>query len=336
MTTVRSPRGTRPRQRTRDGGEALRELLQAHEPLLAASAVAAGLGVLRPRSGPKRLAAEALGFLRLVAPGMGPRSRTAAIREEVRRGCLAAASLEDVSRIVALWRKVLPTILPGTAPGTDALLAASIDSLERAIKEAVRTAERDRVDVVVVGASAGGLTALEALLDPLDASLPGTLLVVLHVSERSPGLIPAVLARASSLEIAWAVDGASLQLGHVFVAPPGHHLVCAPEGLRVLATPPVRFLRPSIDVLFQSAAFTFGRRVLSVVLSGTGTDGAAGTQAVRAHGGLTLAQSPRSAQFSGMPEATIATGAVDRILSVERLGSTVRTAVSRGRRAMNA
>jgi two-component system chemotaxis response regulator CheB len=95
--------------------------------------------------------------------------------------------------------------------------------------------------------------------------------------------------------------------------------------------PPVRMLRPSVDVLFESAAVAFGRHLLSVVLTGTGSDGAAGTRAVHARGGVALVQSPDSAEFAGMPEAAIATGAADRVVSLARIGRALGVAAREGR-----
>jgi two-component system chemotaxis response regulator CheB len=227
---------------------------------------------------------------------------------------------------------VLPPILEGESRTSDAERVQ--DALERIELELGRAAaewDPQRIDLVVVGASAGGLAALTDVVAALEAGLPATILVVLHVGERSPGMIPTLLARHSALDIAWAVDGAALHLGHAFVAPPGRHLLVRAEALALVEGPPVHYVRPSVDLLFASAAETFGQRVAAVVLSGTGSDGAAGIRAVREHGGITFAQSPAAAEFRGMPDAAIATGAVTRVTTAGRIGERLWRAVTGGR-----
>jgi two-component system chemotaxis response regulator CheB len=321
------------RGRARDGPE-LRELLLAQEGLLAATAVAAGLGTIRTRSAPARLAAEARRFVRLLAAALeSQRALTAAAHEEVRLGALAASSLEQRARVLALWRRVLPPVLEGEGRAAHARrLDEAFDRTERELTRAAGSWDRERVDVVVVGASAGGLAALGDLVSPLDAGLPATVLIVVHVSERSNSVIPTLLARQTRLDMAWAVEGAALQLGHAFVGPPGRHLLVRAEALTLTETPPIRFLRPSVDLLFASAAETYGRRVAGVILSGTGMDGAAGIRTIREHGGLTFAQDPATAEFGGMPEAAIATGDVEHVLAAERIGRALHAAVAGGRR----
>jgi two-component system chemotaxis response regulator CheB len=326
-------------QRAR-GGRELRAFLEAHEALLAASAVAAGLGAIRTRSAPVRLAAEAHRFVRLLAAYVGrmpSRSLHVLAAAEVRTGAFAASSLEQRTRVIDLWRRVVPPILAGERRPRDAeQVQRALDRMERELAHAAADWDPQRIDLVVVGASAGGLAALTDMVAPLEAALPTTVLVVLHVSERSPGLIPTLLARHSRLEIAWAVEGAALHLGHAFVAPPGRHLLVRADALALVEGPPIRYVRPSVDLLFASAAETFGRRVAAVVLSGTGSDGAAGIRAVRAHGGLTFAQDPTLAEFRGMPEAAIGTGEVDWVLKAEGLGEALRGAVTGGRSALAA
>jgi two-component system chemotaxis response regulator CheB len=320
------------------GARELRAFLGAHEALLAASAVAAGLGGIRTRSAPVRLAAEARRFVRLLAACLGTasaRSLSVLAAAEVRTGALAASSLEQRARVVGLWRRVLPPILEGEGRPSDAEhVRDALDRIERELGRAAARWDPQRIDLVVVGASAGGLAALTDLVAALESALPATILVVLHVGERSPGMIPTLLARHTGLDIAWAVDGAALHLGHAFVAPPGHHLLVRAEALALVEGPPVRYVRPSIDLLFRSASETFGHRVAAVVLSGTGADGAAGIRAVREHGGMTFAQDPASAEFRGMPDAAIATGEVTRVLRADELGEALRSAVTGGRTAL--
>jgi two-component system chemotaxis response regulator CheB len=308
--------------------------LRAQEQLLASSAISAGLGRIRVRSAPSRLPGEARRFLRLLLRWLDDEGaqRSALVRSELRAGAFAASSSSEREQVFQLWGRVLPPLLAGAGHTGDARrVERALERMEAVVGTEAAAVDRDRLDVVVVGASAGGLGALTTMVEALDAWLPATLLVVLHVSEHSPGLVPALLSRHSGLDIAWAVDGGAMHLGHAFVAPPGRHLVAGADAMRMLEGPPVHFVRPSADVLFESAAASFGKHVVSLVLSGTGADGATGTRAIREHGGLTLAQSPATAEFSGMPMAAIATGAVDRIVGSGRLGEFVHLAVTEGR-----
>lgn len=320
------------RARPSDAGQDLRAFLAAQEDLLAASAVAAGLGTIRTRSAPVRLAIEARRFVRLlsaIAGNASPRSTALAAAAEVRAGAFAASSLEQRTRVVGLWRRVLPSVLEGAGRGADAeRIHDALDRMERGLTRAAKAWDPHRLDLVVVGASAGGLAALADLLAPLQAILPATVVVVMHVSERSPGLIPTLLERHTGLDMAWAVDGAALHLGHAFVAPPGHHLLVRAEALALVEGPPVRFVRPSVDLLFESAAETFGHRVAAVILSGTGADGADGIRAVRDHGGIAFVQEPAEAEFRGMPDAAIAQGGADRVLRAGAIGEALRAMVT--------
>jgi len=178
-----------------------------------------------------------------------------------------------------------------------------------------------RLPVVVVGASAGGPPALARLLSSLPAAFPGCVAIVQHIRPDFPSRLPEVLSRGSALPVLEARGSLLVEPGSVYIAPPGRHLTISPQGrLTVRGGPPVNYVRPSVDVLFQSAA-ALGSRVIAVVLTGTGRDGAEGIRAVHRAGGLTIAQRP--AACSGMPEAAIATGCVRMILPLEEIGPAI-------------
>ena len=331
----RSPRAPGKERPPRAGRERspLAATLQAHAPILKASAIPAGLGLLRPRSSPGRLAFESERFIAFlsgaIASGATIERRAQA---EVRDGCLAAASIEELTAVFALWRRVLRAYLPTIGRGSaDAECEGALDTMESASLAAQRAWAAVRVDLVVIGASAGGLEPVSQILEALDATTPVTLAVVQHVGEADRGLLPQVLGRRSRLTIAAAVDGAKLYLGHAYIAPPGRHLVVGLTSLRLVEGPPVHFVKPAVDVLFESAAGALGHRVTSVILSGTGRDGAAGTCAIHDHGGLTFCQDPDDAEFRGMPEAAMATGRVDRKLSIGALTSVLASTIRKGR-----
>ena len=171
-------------------------------------------------------------------------------------------------------------------------------------------------DVVALAASAGGLAALTAIVSALDETFPTPILVVQHLDRRHRSLMAEMLGRRTTLTVTEAVDGAKIEPANAYVAPPDHHLLVNADGTMSLSqTELVHFVRPSADLLFESVAAAFRDRVIAVVLSGTGSDGAMGVSAVKKMGGTTIAQD-ESAQFAGMPRAAIDTGDVDFILPI--------------------
>jgi two-component system chemotaxis response regulator CheB len=179
-------------------------------------------------------------------------------------------------------------------------------------------------DVVVLGASAGGLTALAVVLGGLPATFPVAVALVVHLSPDRPSYLTQVLARHTAMPVTWARHGEVMTPGAIFVAPPDQHLVLAGHGeMRLESTPPMRFSRPSVDRLFVSAARTFGSRTLAVVLTGNGLDGRDGSVAVHAAGGLVIAQDESSSEFFSMPREAIGTGAVALVLPLDGISAAI-------------
>lgn len=174
------------------------------------------------------------------------------------------------------------------------------------------------VDVIVVGASAGGVEALKELVAALPATLACPVLVVLHLSARGESVLPAILDRAGPLQAKAAVHGERPGPG-IHVAPVDRHLLVTATGLALDAGPPEHSVRPAIDPTMRSAAATLGPGTVGVVLSGTGHDGAEGLAAIRAAGGRSLVQDPKEAKYAAMPEHAIATGAPEGVLPILRL-----------------
>ena len=175
--------------------------------------------------------------------------------------------------------------------------------------------------VIAVGASAGGLNSLFKLLGPLPAAFPVSILVVLHMSPEHPSHLAEVLGRKVAMKVRQASDGELMSPGTVYVAAPNRHLVAEPSRVRLLETPTVHYSRPSIDLLFQSVAVSFGARSVGIILSGSGRDGASGMSAIKMAGGVTMAEDPSKAEFGAMPYAAVATGCVDIVLPLSKLAA---------------
>jgi two-component system, chemotaxis family, protein-glutamate methylesterase/glutaminase len=157
-------------------------------------------------------------------------------------------------------------------------------------------------DIVVIGASMGGVEALCTLARGFPADLPASVLVVLHTSS---GQLADVLARAGPLRATMAEDGIAPQRGRIYVAPPGRHLLLTDEGLRVVFGPRENGARPAVDLLFRTAAASHRSRVIGVVLTGYLGDGAAGLLAVRRCGGCAVVQAPDDAAYPEMPRRAL-------------------------------
>jgi two-component system, chemotaxis family, protein-glutamate methylesterase/glutaminase len=185
-------------------------------------------------------------------------------------------------------------------------------------------------DVVAMAASAGGLAALTRVLSGLDDRFPVPILVVQHLDPRHRSLMAQMLGRRTLLIVTEATEEDKIAPGHVYVAPPNHHLLLNADGTMSLTqTELVHFVRPSADLLFESMAAGFRERAIAVVLSGTGSDGAMGVEAVKKMGGTTIAQDD-AAEFSGMPRSAADTGAVDFVLPLDEIAPALLSLVSAG------
>jgi two-component system chemotaxis response regulator CheB len=178
-------------------------------------------------------------------------------------------------------------------------------------------------DVIVVGASAGGVQALQALVAQLPAELPASVLVVLHLMSSGTSVLHSILDRAGALPATQALDGERLERGHVYVAPPDHHMLLRGPNLHLSTGPRENGHRPAIDPLFRSAARAYGPRVVGVILSGTLDDGSDGLRLIKERGGATVVQDPEDAAYRGMPENAIQSVRPDRIVSLAQLGATL-------------
>lgn len=177
-------------------------------------------------------------------------------------------------------------------------------------------------DIIVVGASAGGVEALAQLVRDLPPELPAAIFVVLHIAPQGTSVLPKILNRSlqkrqgSSLLAAHPYDGETIQHGRIYVAPPDHHLIIKDGYICLARGPKENSHRPAVDPLFRTAARVYGPRVIGVVLSGTLDDGTAGLVAVKKRGGVAVVQNPDEALYSGMPSSAIENVDVDHILQL--------------------
>jgi two-component system, chemotaxis family, protein-glutamate methylesterase/glutaminase len=179
---------------------------------------------------------------------------------------------------------------------------------------------RDRIDAVVIGASAGGVEALSEILPALPASLRPALLIVLHLPRKRPSLLVEIFANRCALPVREADDKEPVEPGTVYFAPPDYHMLVEKSRQIALSTDePVHYSRPSIDVLFESAADVYADRLLGIILTGANADGAAGLHAVHRAGGVTVVQRPDSAKVPLMVVSALQRNPADFVLSLPEI-----------------
>ena len=180
----------------------------------------------------------------------------------------------------------------------------------------------DAYDLIVVGASWGGLHAVSRLLEQLPEDLTAPLAVAQHRSASSrPGGLEELLQDHTSWPVCEGRDKLPIERRHVYVAPPDYHLLVERGAFALSVDERVQYARPSIDVLFESAADAYGAGVVGIVLTGANDDGAAGLARIKERGGVAIVQDPHDAERAAMPEAAIAATAADAILPLGEIGA---------------
>jgi two-component system chemotaxis response regulator CheB len=189
----------------------------------------------------------------------------------------------------------------------------------------------DRLDGIVIGASAGGIEALSILLPALPQGLRAAVLIVLHLPRERPSLLVEIFQPKCVLPVHEAQDKEPIARGTIYFAPPDYHLL-VDEGpqLALSADELVHYSRPSIDVLFESAAQWYRQRLLGVILTGANEDGAAGLAEVHHAGGTTIVQRPETAHASVMVESALKRSPVDMVLTLEEIAGLFRTLTADG------
>jgi two-component system chemotaxis response regulator CheB len=178
---------------------------------------------------------------------------------------------------------------------------------------------RTAVDIIVIGASAGGLSPLRAIVDALPADLPATVLVVTHVAPTGTSVLPQILARNAALDVVPAAEGLALRPGQIIVAMPDKHLTVAGGEVHLGRGPRENGHRPAIDALLRSVAAAYGPAAAGVILSGARDDGTQGLAALKQSGGVALVQDPAEAEYPSMPASASAGTAVDAVLATDEI-----------------
>ena len=173
---------------------------------------------------------------------------------------------------------------------------------------------------IVIGTSAGGLSALSILLEILPPDYPLPLVIVQHRSKDQKSLLEEILQARCKIKIKQADEKEKIEKSVVYIAPPDYHLLIENDFTFSLSSDArASYSRPSIDVLFESAAIAYGDTLIGIILTGANTDGVAGLQTIKKHGGVTIAQSPTDAEFPQMPRAAIDQGAAMLVMCLKEI-----------------
>jgi two-component system chemotaxis response regulator CheB len=176
-------------------------------------------------------------------------------------------------------------------------------------------------DIILIGASAGGVEAIVRLVRDLPADLDAAVFITIHFPQTGRSVLPQILERAGKLRAMHPKDGARIEHGHIYVAPPDHHLMLSRGAIRLVRGPRENGHRPAVDAMFRSGAVAYGPRVIGVVLSGNLDDGTAGLLAIKRRGGLAVAQDPADALFPSMPTSALEHVRVDHTATIDEMGA---------------
>lgn len=176
-------------------------------------------------------------------------------------------------------------------------------------------------EAIVIGTSAGGLDALGLILPVIDPGLPVPIIIVQHISASSDSFIITYFDKLSGLRVKEAEEKEQLKAGVVYFAPPDYHVLIEIDRTISLSNEEkVNYSRPSIDVLFETASWTYGSRLIGIILTGANWDGAAGSEIIKKNGGMIIVQDPKTATVARMPESVIERIRPDQILPLKDIG----------------
>jgi len=187
-----------------------------------------------------------------------------------------------------------------------------------------------KYEAVVIGASLGGMEALRVILAALPQNFPVPILIVQHLSSRPDSFLAKYLNDLCQIGVKEADEKEKIISGNAYLAPPNYHLMIEQDGCLALSVDEkVNYSRPSIDVLFESAAYAYDEKLIGIILTGSNADGAIGLKCIKERGGLTIVQEPRTAEASSMPNAAIKTSKVDYVLPLCDIGQLLNHLVGR-------
>jgi len=208
-------------------------------------------------------------------------------------------------------------------------MAETLDANPRQDGTAPKTAARS-FEAVTIGVSTGGVHALQKLLGQLPATFPLPILIVQHISADADSGLAKLLDERCPLRVKEADEQDEIRPGTVYLAPPNYHLLVEREGfLSLSADPYVSFARPSVDVLFESAAAVFGRGLIGIVLTGANFDGSQGLKTIKRKGGVAIVQDPADAEARQMPQAAIAATGVDYVVALDGMAALLQKLAAR-------
>lgn len=176
-------------------------------------------------------------------------------------------------------------------------------------------------DIIVIGASAGGLAAIEKIVKDLPADFRGSILIVWHMSPDVGGFVAQLLGKLTPLSVTQAKEGEALAAGCIYVAKPDFHLLIVDEKIHLSRGPKENRFRPAVDPLFRSAAYCYGNRVIGVILSGGLDDGTAGLWSIKQYGGIAIVQDPHDAEVSSMPESAMRQVSIDHSVPADAIAA---------------
>ena len=185
----------------------------------------------------------------------------------------------------------------------------------------------EKPEIVVIGASAGGVSALQTVVSALPPGFDAAVFVALHLWPEADSRLPEILTRAGNLPASHPADGAHFETGRIYAAPPDRHLLLNDSRMTVVRGPKENLHRPAIDVLFRSAATTYRRRAIGVLLTGADDDGAAGMKSIQECGGVTIVQDPADSAHPEMPESALRVITPDFTVPVREIGPLLRDIV---------
>lgn len=178
-------------------------------------------------------------------------------------------------------------------------------------------------DIIVIGASAGGVEACKMLVSGLSVDFDGSVFIVIHLPGNGVSVLPEIFSASGPLLAVHPEDGELIRPARIYVAPPDFHMLVKPGHIRLVAGPEENYSRPAIDPLFRTAASAYGNRVVGVILSGNLDDGAAGLRFLKMHGGTAVVQDPDDAMFPGMPKSAIRNVETDHVLPLDRIAGLI-------------